>query len=131
MDDQKQKSYFSSYRFLPDTSLGDYTFSRGYNYEDVPYFQKITANYYFPIAYPDKNLGMFYYLKRIYSNVFFDTTKIEKVSGNNTLNSYGVEVMLESQLLRFLPLTFGSRFLERLEDKKFKTEFFVASDIGF
>lgn len=131
MDDQKQRPSFSSYRFLPNTTTGDYTFSRGYNYEDVPYFQKLTANYLFPLAYPDYNLSRYYYLRRIYSNVFFDTTKIEKLSGNKTLNSYGIEFLFESQLLRFLPINIGTRFVEKMDTNKFKAEFFLASDIGF
>lgn len=131
MDDQKQRASFSSYRFLPNPTTGDYTFSRGYRYEDVPHFQKLTANYLFPLAYPDYNLSRYYYLRRIYSNVFFDTTKIEKLNGNKTLNSYGIEFLFESQLLRFLPMNIGTRFVDKLEENKFKAEFFLASDIGF
>lgn len=130
-DEQKQKESFSSYRFLPKSSAISYALSRGYGYEDVPYFQKVTGNYIFPIAYPDKNLGRWYYLKRIYTTLFYDSTRVKTQGINETLDSYGVEVLFESKLLRFMPLTFGGRVLQNIEEDQIESEFFLATELGF
>ena len=130
-DEQKQKDNFLTYRFLPSSSAISYAFSRGFDYKDVSYFQKVTGNYVFPITYPDQNLGRWIYANRIYSTVFFDSTFVRLPTENKTLNSYGAELLLDSKVLSFLPMTFGGRVLQKLDDHKVKTEFFLATDIGF
>lgn len=130
-DEQNHKDTVGSYRFLPESSLFGYTLSRGYEYEYVPRFQKVTGNYVFPIAYPDFDLDRFYYLKRVYGNVFYDSTKVETSAKNETLDSFGLEVLFESKIIRFMPVTFGGRVLQRLQDDEVKSEFFMASKLAF
>lgn len=130
-DEQKQEASLASYRFLPDETVVGYVFSRGYDYENVPFYQKVSGNYVVPLAYPDWNLGGWYYLRRIYSTAFFDSTFVKDEDVNATLNSYGAEMYFESKILRFLPMTFGVRVLQRLEDDKTMGQFFLASALGF
>ncbi|WP_413557244.1 hypothetical protein [Bdellovibrio sp. HCB209] len=128
---QEQGNAGSSYRFLPESTAISYVFSRGYEYRDVPYFQKVTGNYLFPLAYPDWNLSGAVYAKRLYANLFFDSTYAKDVVLKETMNSYGAEVIADTKILRFFPMSFGARVLQRLEDNMVKGEVFLASDIGF
>lgn len=136
-DQQNRDTKPGSYRFLPvGVSAVSYVFSRGYTYEDVPGYQKVSANYLFPIAYPDFTFGGMFtswlYLKRIYGNAFYDTTFVQDTRMEpSTLNSYGLEMLFEAKLFRFLPLTGGVRVLERLSDNVVVGEAFLASGVGF
>ncbi|WP_413944424.1 hypothetical protein [Bdellovibrio sp. HCB-162] len=129
LDEQRQTD--TGYRFLPESTFMGYVFSRGYDYKDVPKFQKLSGNYVFPVAYPDLALGGWYYLRRLYSTVFFDSTYVQSTKLDSTLNSYGAELRFESVILRFLPITFGGRVVQRLLDNKVRGEFFLATGVGF
>lgn len=129
--DQKHTELFGAYRFLPESSVFTYAFSRGYSYEDTPYYQKLTADYFFPIAYPDMNWGRFYYLNRIYASVFFDTTRVKEIAETRTLDSYGAEAYFESKIIRFIPLTLGLRVLNRVDDNRVRAEVFAGTSVGF
>jgi hypothetical protein len=128
-DQQKQGE--TGYKFLPEQeSPSGYVFSRGYDYEDVPAYQKYSANYTFPVSYDNLNIPEWYYLVRTYGNLFFDSTFVNDTLENKTLNSYGAELLLESKVLRFLPLTIGLRSVQRLLDNESRTEVFVGSSLG-
>lgn len=130
-DEQNQKDSPTAYRFVPQTESIGYVFSRGYKYEDVPYFHKTSSNYVFPISYPDWNLSRYYYLRRIYANLFYDSTYVKLANVQDTLNSYGFEVFFESMFFRFLPLTFGGRILQKEGEQDVEAEAFLATQIGF
>jgi hypothetical protein len=131
-DQQRQRAESGAYMFLPTLDgVFSYAFSRGYKYKNVFSYDKVTANYVFPAAYPDWNLWGWYYLKRGYVNLFFDSTEVRSRTLHPTLNSYGAELMLESKILRVLPLTFGFRLLQRLDDNVVMGEGFVASGTFF
>ncbi|WII70680.1 hypothetical protein QJS83_09435 [Bdellovibrio sp. 22V] len=129
-DQQKQESSPTAYRFQPNVALGvGSAFSRGYAYEDVPGYYKISGNYVFPWTYPDWDFGGWYYLKRLYSTVFYDSTEIDDTELPSTLNSYGAELLFESRFLRLLPITFGGRVVHTLEDNVVKGQFFLATSL--
>lgn len=128
---QNQTGSNLAYRFAPESSAIDYVFSRGYTYKDVTVFKKTSANYFFPLIEPDLTLGGFYYLKRSYANLFFDSTVVDSSLVNSTLNSYGAELLLESKVFRILPLTFGVRVGQKDLDKKSFSEGFLATKLGF
>lgn len=131
-NEQKQGDRsFGDYSFIPEGTALSYVFSRGYSYEDVTEFKKKSIEYVFPVAYPDWNLGGWYYLKRIYSKAFFDSTEIEDVQMMATLDSFGMELYFESTILRFLPMSFGARVLQRSSDSELKGEVFLATAVGF
>ncbi|MBS1970945.1 MAG: hypothetical protein JSU04_11595 [Bdellovibrionales bacterium] len=128
-DQQKQGA--TGYRFLPEQeNAAGYVFSRGYDYEDVPGYQKYSVNYTFPVSYDNFNIPQWYYLLRAYGNIFYDSTSVNGALENKTLNSYGAELLLESKILRFLPLTVGLRSVKRLLDNENRFEVFVGSSLG-
>jgi len=51
------------------------SFSRGYNNIISRHLELFSADYYFPLAYPDMNLGSLIYIKRLRGSVFGDYAK--------------------------------------------------------
>jgi hypothetical protein len=89
------------------------------------------GNYFFPMMYPDWDLGNWYYLRRVFGNVFFDTTAVTGAQSEATLNSYGAEMQFESKFFRIIPMTFGVRVLQRLLDDSVRGEAFLSSSLVF
>lgn len=124
---EKQKTASNLYRFMAaDTSPTGYVFSRGYDYESVSEYTKLSANYTFPIAYPDLNLSGYYYLKRIIGNGFYDTTSLETPALDLTYNSFGAEIELESKIFRILPINIGLRYINKTTTKQQLGEVFTS-----
>lgn len=114
---EKQKDSLSGYRFMPAlASPLDYILSRGYEYKDVFSYDKLSGNYILPVLDPDFNVFGVYYLKRMTANAFFDSTHVQYSGKGETLNSYGVELELESRIARFLPLKIGTRYVHKMKD---------------
>lgn len=115
--EEYQRDTAGAYRFQPYASnpLG-YVYSRGYAYMFAPHYRRASANYVFPLAYPDFALGSLWFLKRLYANAFFDSTAVDNQSSNPTLNSTGLELNFESRIARILPITIGVRGVNRLQD---------------
>ncbi len=130
--EEKQKNDINSYRFLPTqfNRLGN-VFSRGYKYESIPHYQKVTANYAFPLATPDFDLWGIYYLRRATINTFFDSTKLESNLKNDTYNSTGLELELESKFFRILPISFGARYVHKLKAGNNLGEVYTATSLEF
>jgi len=130
--EEKQRNDINSYRFLPMLmNPTENVFSRGYEYESVPHYQKITANYAFPLATPDFDIWGLYYLRRLTVNTFFDSTKIESNSLNTTFNSTGLELEFESVFLRKIPINFGVRYAHKLKFKSNVGELYLATSLAF
>lgn len=119
LTDEQQRESSGAYRFLPLASnpLG-YVFSRGYAYKFAPHYRRASANYVFPVAYPDFNVDTLWFLKRIYANAFFDTTTVDSLVHTPTLNSTGLELNFESRLLRIIPVTVGIRGVQTLQNNE-------------
>jgi hypothetical protein len=129
---ERQRESNGSYRFLPgDIDPFGYVFSRGYQYKSVYEYKKASANYLFPLAYPDLAVGALYYLRRLYANAFFDMTKVDDIGANPTYNSYGLELNLESKIARILPLTIGLRGYYLDSDEKPGFDIFAGTQLGF
>jgi hypothetical protein len=95
-------------------------FSRGYTAENLSKMNKFSANYHFPVAYPDAGLANFIYVLRIRANVFYDYTHAKDTYANGqafkaNFRSAGTEVYFDSSLWNELPFTFGFRYT-RLTD---------------
>lgn len=94
---------------------------------------KYSANYTFPVAYPDWNLGRYLYLKRVYANLFYDSLRGRYQSYGYEASSYGWELLFETNVFRlFIPLTWGVRgsyVIQGLE-KKENYEVFLNSLLG-
>ena len=103
--------------FAPaNASPTGYVFSRGYAYENIPEYRKASANYVFPLAYPDLAVGGLVYIRRIFSNAFFDTTALEASFQQKTLNSYGLELEFETKFFRLIPLNIGVRQTTKMSE---------------
>jgi hypothetical protein len=85
-------------------------YARGYNAYLLPKSWRISANYHFPVLYPDWGFGNILYLQRFRANGFFDHTRIYD-SQNNFANqqSVGGEFFADTKWWNQHPLTFGFR----------------------
>lgn len=85
--------------------------SRGY---DEYYFSRMwraSANYHFPIAYPDFGFGNIIYLQRLRGNLFYDFTKVYSKNklATRDLRSTGAEIYFDTKIWNELPVSFGIR----------------------
>lgn len=87
-------------------------------------FSKFTCNYTFPVAYPDINIPSTFYLKRIYTNLFFDTGVYRLDNNSATQQSVGLDLTFNFHLVRFLQLPFdmGLRYSRLLNENKNRFE---------
>ena len=86
--------------------------ARGYNDYYLSRMWRASANYHFPIVYPDWGFGNILYFQRIRGNAFYD---FEKIYSNNkirteNLRSMGGEIYLDTKWWNEYPLTFGFRY---------------------
>ena len=83
---------------------------RGFESEFFEEQHKYSANYFFPLAYPDFKLSRYLYVRRIFGNLFYD-----QLNGRNSINhsdkaSAGPELSAEVFFFRLaLPVTLGIR----------------------
>jgi len=100
---------------------GDFSFPRGIIHKRTEKLTKVYADYVFPIAYPDWNLGSALYVKRLRGDIFADyaynTYKALNTEGSafiwavNHNFSFGIELTADYHLLRTIfPLSTGVRF---------------------
>lgn len=114
------KNDFLSYSFSYEKMLGDTRLSekgiisRGYKQKDYNSALKSSFDYDFPIAYPDFG-GKGYYLQRIKGNIFYDNTLIDS---ENTFQSVGTALDLDSKLLSLLPISFRLQYSYLLDEKR-------------
>jgi hypothetical protein len=85
--------------------------SRGY---DEYYFSRMwraSANYHFPIAYPDFGVANIIYLQRLRGSLFYDFTRVYSKNKQATkdLRSTGAEIYFDTKLWNELPVSFGIR----------------------
>ena len=85
-----------------------FVYSRGFRTYRSNEIYKLSTNYHFPIAYPDKGAFGIVYLLRIRGNVFFDYSIA--TTQNREFNSAGVELILDLRLLRLLSTPVGVRY---------------------
>jgi len=97
-----------------------FSFPRGVENRRTEKLFKLYADYAFPIAYPDWNLGSLFYVKRIRGNIFADYARnsFRVVNASNTAliwnpenyMSFGLELSADYHLLRMMfPLNTGIR----------------------
>jgi hypothetical protein len=86
--------------------------SRGYGTFDSSKMWRMSANYHFPIAYPDRGFGGIVYFLRIRSNLFYDYTRVYNAGKTKSLNlrSTGTELFFDTKWWNQLPVTFGIRY---------------------
>ena len=93
--------------------------ARGYNDYYFSRMWRLSANYHFPILYPDWGFANILYFQRIRGNAFFD---FERVYSKNKLitrdlRSVGGELYFDTNWWNEYPLTFGIRFSHLLDNE--------------
>ncbi|HTI10930.1 MAG TPA: hypothetical protein VL832_20310 [Puia sp.] len=101
-----------------------FPFSRGYTAENFYQLWKLSANYNFPLLYPDWGIGNVVYFQRIRANAFYDYTNALDfyTNGNKykaTFRSYGTEIFFDTKWWNQLPVSFGIRY-SHLIDRDFE-----------
>jgi hypothetical protein len=98
-----------------DTALGLFTnrFANARGYADyyLPRMWRVSANYHFPIVYPDLGFGGLLYLLRVRANIYYDHSQVWKpaVINKRSLRSTGAEVFFDVKLMNQLETTIGLR----------------------
>lgn len=107
--DTANKYYFSN----------SFPFARGYNSFDYPRMWKGSANYHFPLFYPDWGFGQIVYFLRIRANVFFDYAQLQSLRTKEiySLRSTGTEIYFDTKWWNQQPVTFGIRYSYLLDNK--------------
>ena len=121
---------FRIYGGYQKTETGGYSFSnfvsipRGYSNVSYPEYFTIRSDFAFPIAYPDLNVPGFFYLKRIYSKLFYDYMQGYENDQIYDLSSAGVELYTDWNFLSILiNFRLGVRASHRFEDGTQRYEF--------
>lgn len=96
----------------------NFPFARGYPAADAPRMWKGSANYHFPLVYPDWGFAQLVYISRIRANLFFDHAwaKSLRTGAVFSFRSVGTEVFFDTKWWNQQPVTFGLRY-SRLLDK--------------
>lgn len=114
-----QNSVEQNYNFSNLVSL-----PRGYtgiNYSD---FFSLRSDYAFPIAYPDLNVPLAFYLKRLYAHVFYDYLKGQTGENWQELSSTGAELYTDWHFIStLLQVTLGVRATYRFYYENMQYEF--------
>lgn len=122
-------------------SNGNYTFAstlalpRGYTTVLYNRLYTFSADYKFPIANTDINIGRLLYVKRLKGNFFFDASQGENIvkDGTNTatFQSFGVDLSSQFHLLRFAQtFEIGVRCLYKSQTRQIEW-YPLVIDIGF
>jgi hypothetical protein len=93
--------------------------SRGYNNYNFSRMWRFSANYHFPLLYPDWGFGNIAYLNRVRANVFYD---IARVFSNNKkesrdMRSVGAEIYFDTKWWNEYSLSVGMRYSHVLDNE--------------
>ncbi|MCZ2482441.1 hypothetical protein G9H64_05690 [Aquirufa nivalisilvae] len=122
-------------------SNGNYTFAstlalpRGYTTVLYNRLYSFSADYKFPIANTDFNVGRLLYVKRLKGNLFFDASQGENIlkdgTTSTTFQSFGVDLSSQFHLMRFSQtFEIGVRCLYKSQTKQIEW-YPLVIDIGF
>jgi hypothetical protein len=90
--------------------------SRGYTGANVYQQYRLSANYHFPIVYPDAGVANAVYFLRIRGNLFFDYGyDINTLENGYKFRSTGSEVFFDTQLFNTYPVSVGIRYSHLLD----------------
>lgn len=104
----------------------NFPFSRGYTAENLYRLQKVSANYHFPIAYPDAGIAGTVYLNRLRGNLFYDYTHVNDFYTTGAdfkadFKTVGAELYFDTKWFNQTPVTFGIRYSHLLDRDLFGT----------
>jgi hypothetical protein len=95
----------------------NFPFARGYAVPDFPRMSRISANYHFPILYPDRGFANIFYLLRVRSNVYYDHAQTQSLRTGTTFSfrSAGAEIYFDSKWWNQVEVSFGFRYARLLD----------------
>ncbi|MGK2861866.1 MAG: TolB family protein, partial [Chitinophagaceae bacterium] len=98
-----------------------FSYSRGYNEGNFSRMWRASANYHFPLLYPDWGFGNILYFQRLRANAFFDFTRVYSRNKAVTADqrSAGGEIYFDTKWWNQYELTFGFRISRLLDDDLF------------
>ncbi|HMK27562.1 MAG TPA: hypothetical protein VK483_16130 [Chitinophagaceae bacterium] len=98
-----------------------FAYSRGYTGRYFSRMWRLSANYHFPLLYPDWGFGNILYLQRIRANAFYDLTRVYSRNKLQTADqrSVGGEIFIDTKWWNQYPLTFGFRVSHLLDRDQF------------
>lgn len=93
-------------------------YSRGYNEVYAARMWRSSANYHFPLVYPDWGFANILYLQRVRANGFFDFTKLYSNNRSVTADqrSTGLEVFVDTKWWNQYEMSFGFRIARLLDE---------------
>ncbi len=96
----------------------NFPFARGYNSVDAPRMWKGSANYHFPLFYPDWGFGQLVYFMRIRANLFFDYARAKSLRTGDVFSfrSIGSEIFFDTKWWNQQPVSFGVRYSRLLDN---------------
>lgn len=105
--------------------FSDYiTYPRGYTQQYSTELTKVTLDYWLPLLYPDFSVTSLAYIKRLSANVFYDYAISNLSTSESDLQSMGVDLIANVNLLRFFaPFELGLRSIYRPEYADFQFMF--------
>lgn len=101
----------------PQLFSDHFAYSRGYAGRYFSRMWRLSANYHFPLVYPDWGFANILYLDRIRANGFYDFTKVysrDKLVKRDQ-RSIGCEIYFDTNWWNQYPLTFGFRISRVLD----------------
>ncbi|MBL0335205.1 MAG: hypothetical protein IPP73_07785 [Chitinophagaceae bacterium] len=107
---------------LSQISFSDrFAYSRGYTGRYFSRMWRMSANYHFPLLYPDWGFANLLYIQRIRLNAFYDFTKVYSKDKLTTRDqrSAGIEFYADTKWWNQYPLTFGFRISRLLDTDQF------------
>lgn len=107
---------------LGNVSFTDrFSYSRGYEGRYFSRMWRLSANYHFPLFYPDWGFANILYISRVRANTFYDFTKVYSINKLQNVNqrSAGMEIYLDTKWWNQYPLSFGFRFSRLLDKDQF------------
>ena len=98
-----------------------FSYSRGYTGRNFSRMWRMSANYHFPLLYPDWGFANILYLQRVRANAFYDFTKVYSRDKKITRDqrSAGAEIYVDTKWWNQYPLTFGFRISRLLDPDQF------------
>lgn len=118
----------NNYRFSSSVS-----YPKGYGHMALEHYGLASFNYTLPLFYPDWSIGPFFYFQRLQGNAFHERGwgKHPDVLGTIGLTSSGIELSVDFNFMRFLPLfNVGVRYFYLHEQDSFGAQLMIGT-IGF
>ena len=93
------------------------SYARGYTVVNFPRAVRFSANYHFPILYPEFGVAQVIYFLRVRGNAFYDYTRGKSLRTGRLFpqRSAGMELFFDTRIWNNFPLSFGVRYSRLLD----------------